>query len=166
MADPLPPRPVRPLAALALLGVGALLAGCAASARPQASVPPRAPGRHAAGAAGTAVPPKDRDQGRDRRLPGPAPTQPAPVRVLAVAYSAPTPAAPLGRAEAAPRAGTAGRRPHPAPGRPAAPLPQRPPDRAAAPRGLPQIDVCALGQHYGGWPRGGPQQAACRAVYG
>ena len=161
MADPLPPRPAadryrRPLAALALLGAGALLTGCAAAGHPAASGP-SGPRIHRAATAPSGIT-----------------AAPTPVRVLAVAYSSPTPAAPAppGRAGAVLRAGAAVRRPHPAPGRPAAPAPQwqrpQPPAPAAAARGLPleQPSVCELGRHYGGWPAGGAQEAACRAVYG
>ena len=164
MADPLPPRPAAGrrrrrqavLAALALLTAAPLLTGCAAGARPTASAPAHPPVHRSAAGPTAPVPP--------------AAAQPAPVRVLAVAYSASTPAPPVpaGRAPARLRAGAAERRPHPVPGRPAAPGRPQPPAPAAAQRGLPaqQPGVCELGRHYGGWPAGSPQEAVCRAVYG
>jgi len=190
MADPLPPRPVvgrprttlqaaqvsqaagpaagtragrtRPLGALALLGAATLLVGCAAGAQPSASAGSRPPAHR-----DLAVPPAPLTGRAAGPPPAGVPAQPAPVRALAIAYPAPpTPPVPPDRAVSRLRAGMSGRRPHPVPGRPAAPVPQQRQARTAAPRGLPQVNVCELGRHYGGWPAGSPQEAACLAVYG
>ena len=179
MAEPLPPprarraRPEPPpgraarrsLAALALLGAGALLVSCAAGTHGAESALGR-PQSHRVGAA----PAARQRAGAEPGAGGPAlpPAQPVPVRALAVAYPAPTPTRPAPGGRALPRAGAALRRPHPAPGRPAAPLPRQRPARTGTARGLPPqwSGICDLGTRYGGWPRGSAQEAACHAVYG
>ncbi len=56
----------------------------------------------------------------------------------------------------------------PAPPRTAAPKPRSLPvlPDPAAPPSIPQTDVCALGEGYGGWQPGSPEARICREAYG
>ncbi|QMU75215.1 hypothetical protein GXW83_05025 [Streptacidiphilus sp. PB12-B1b] len=174
------PDPLRPRAALLLLCAGlcltALLAGCAAGAGV------RTQGLRTHGV-WRSRPVQGAPAAQGRPSPRVLPAQPAPVRMLAVAYG---PAqAPATAARTAP---AAVRRPAPAPGRPAAPVGRQSARRARQPR-APQaapvdppsarrlpigssaprpaaVDVCRLGARYGGWPAGSPEAATCRSVYG
>ncbi|QMU67749.1 hypothetical protein [Streptacidiphilus sp. P02-A3a] len=185
MAEPLPPqlprraRPEPPqgraarrsLAVLALLGAGSLLVSCATVVHGPTSAPGHPRPHRTEGAPTTrlragAAPGTGGGVGAGGPLP-----PPAPVRILGVAYPAPTPTPPAPGGRVQPRAGAVPRRPHPAPGRPAAPPP--PPRRVAghtaAHRVPPRGDgggICDLGTSYGGWPLGSVQENACHAVYG
>ncbi|MEY9963222.1 hypothetical protein ABIA33_001255 [Streptacidiphilus sp. MAP12-16] len=140
------------LALVALLGAGALTAGCSASGRPAGTPPPPSP-RHVFA----------------------APTEGAPLWTLAVAD--PVPPAPIPLTRVSP---TTGSDDVPAAGRTAGLVAGDPPSahsryarpRHAVPDPAPQRPpghppgVCDLAEQYGKWPRGSSQAAACHAVYG